>query len=473
MGQILTQVPVSMRRPGVFSEFEFDQNPNSLVAIAKIIVVVAEAKGGTAPIEQPIEIFSGVDADAKLGQGTPAALGCKAAFATGNLLGSTPRVFACPMAESTGVQATETITITVPGSPASAGTLSVMIAGVVVNAGVNAGDSPTTIAASLAAAISAQAPSLPVTATAAIGVVTCPNVTKGTNGNDVTYTLLSAPAGVTVALAQSVAGTIVVNPTNALNALYDQRYHGIAFSNHATADIAIALIDQGTSWGFAQANYKFYFFASPASLGTAQALATAANNLAMIVPVCTGIPNLPVAIAAATATAWFSFNAPNQNMDGVQLALMPPTGANAFTDAEVETALAGGLTPLTPSGSFVKIERLVSTVTTFAGAPFEPTREPANTRTSAELSEQIAFAVATGVAQQNMSAEVIADIRDIIIRVDRIFETNGWIENVDDFLGQITAIQASAPSGRINAINPHTPVPPLHQVVNHNTMIQG
>lgn len=474
MGQVLSTVPISLRRPGVYSQFAFNANPGSLVALPKLVVIVAESKGGSAALGTPIQIFSAADGDAKLGQGTFAALGARMAFAVGALRGATPQVWACPVAEaSSGAAAIETITIT--ASSAQAGNLPIVIAGRTINVGVNAGDSATTIAAALQQQIAALASNLPITASPSAGVVTCTHITKGVNGNDTTYALgtAGAPTGVTVAFAQGTAGSGVADPTAAIDALYDQRYHAVCLSNHTATDIGLAIAAQVVDWGYAQANYKYYFFGNTGSLGTGTTLATDANNFGTCVVTCTGCPNLPIELAVANAASWFSHDAPNYNMDGETLPLIPPSGANAYSDAELETALAGGLTPLVPNGTYVSVVRQTSTETTVNSAPFEPTRDMGNTRTSAELAEQIAIAVATGVPQQTMTATVIAQVRDIVVQVDRIFETLGYIENVDSFLPQIQVEIASSPSGRLNAINPHTPVPALHQVVNHNTMYQG
>lgn len=471
MGQVLSTVPISLRRPGVYSQFTFNANPGSLVAIPKLVVIVAEGKGGTAPFNTSIQVFNAADADAKCGQGTFAALGARAAFAVGALRGTTPQVWVCPVAEpSGGAQAVETITIT--ASSVQAGNLAIQIAGRTINVGVSAGDSATAIGANLQQQIAAIYAQLPITATASTGIVTCTNITKGANGNDVTYATIQAPTGVNVAYAQGTAGSGVADPTAALEALYDQRYHAVCLSNHLAADVALCIADRAVDWGYAQANYKFYFLGNTGSLGTGTTLATDANDFGVGIVTCTGCPNLPVELATMVATSWFSHDAPNWNMDGETLPLVPPSGANAYTDAEVESALGGGLTPLTPSGLYCKVERLTSTETTVNSAPFEPTRDMGNPRTSAELAEQIAIAVATGLPQQVLTPTVLSDVRDIVVQVDRNFETLGYITGVDDWLPQIIAEIASSPPGRVNVINPHTPVGALHQVVNENNMYQ-
>lgn len=469
-GVILTTVPVSLRRPGVYSEFEFVANAQNLIALPNRIVVVAEAKGGTAAFDQAIQVFSEVDADAKCGANTFAATGARMAFATGNLRGSTSEIWVAPVAEpGGGAQATETLTVAV--TTAKAGNLTISIAGRLITAGVNANDSANAIATSLQAAIAAKGATLPVVATVGGAVVTCKPPTKGVNGNDIAYAVVEQPVGVTLTPAQSVAGAGVADPTNALNSLYDRRYHGVALSNHTTVDIALLLLARAVDWGYAQANYKFYFMGSRDSLGTAGALQAAANDFGINVTVCEQIPRTPIEIAAAVAETWFAHDAPNFNTDGEVIPLEPPPGAFAFTASEVESALNGGMTPLTPAGSFVKIERLVSTEITVNGAPFEPLRDMAYPRTSSWLAEQIAFAIAS-IQQAVETDDVLTDARDIIVEVDRAAERLGYIRDVDTFLDQIQTVFASSPAGRLNATNPHRVAGPLHQSVVHNTMYQ-
>lgn len=471
---ILTTVPISLRKPGVYSELEFVENAQSLVALTNRVVVVAEASGGTATVELPVELFNVVDADAKLGVGTPAALAARMCFKTAQLKGTSPEIWACPIAEpGGGVKAAETITVTGPAT--QAGTLILRIAGNVVQVGINNADAQNTIAAAIKTALDGLKTTLPITAGVAANVVTCTNVTKGVNGNDVAYETLQTVPGVTIALAQSVAGAGAASITNALAALYDRRYHAIITSNHTTTDIATELIDGALAWGFAQANYRFYFMGERGSLGTAQTLQAASDYFPIHVISCEGCPRTPVEMAAAAATAWMAREAPNANLDGDILPLEPPSGALAYTNAEIESGLNGGVTPLIPAGSFVSIVRLTTTqisVSASNAAPFEPLRDSAYPRTSAWLAEQIAIKIASGIQQAVETDDLLNDARDIIIEVDRAAERIGYIRDVDDFIDQIKAEFASSPAGRMNTTNPHRVAGPLHQVVNHNTMYQ-
>lgn len=466
---IPNNVPTSTRRPGAYPEFQFVQSASLLTPLELRVVVIAEAKGGTAAVETPVQIFSQADADTKLGKGTFAALGARAAFAQAQLEGNTPEIWACPIAEAAGgTAAQETLTVTV--TTAEAGNLVISIAGRQLVIGVSAGDSANTIASAIVDAITAMAATLPVTAAALANVVTCTNTTKGVNGNDVAYSVVSTPTGVTVALAQSVAGAGAASIVNALAALYDQRYHATAVSNHTTTDIGELLTDRAFAWGYAQKNYRFHFMGCTASLATAQALQAAANDFGLVVVSSESCPALPIELAVCTMVAEFSREAPNANLDGEVLVLPPPPASLAYTDPEIESALNGGVTPLTPSGSFVKIERLVTTQITENSAPFEPLRDLAYPRTAAYLAEEIADAWDVAFRQSTETDDVLKSARNVVIEVQRAAEAAGYIKNVDDHLDEITTEYASAPAGRLVATDPFEVAGPLHQGVFENIM---
>lgn len=469
---IPNSVPTSLRRPGADPEFQFVQSASLLTPLEQRVVVIAESKGGTATVEEPIQVFSEADADTKLGTGSFAALMARMAFATAKLKGSTPEIWACPIAEPGGGTATqETITVTV--TTAQAGTIVLQIAGRTVNVGVSAGDSANTIASAIQSAIAAMVTTLPVTATVALGVVTCTSVTKGVNGNDVVYTVVSKPTGVTIALAQSVAGAGAASISNALAALYDQRYHATAISNHTTTDMAALILDRANAWSYTQKNFRFHFTGCTASLATAQALQAAANDFGCVVVSAEQCPALPGELAIATAVAEFAREAPNANLDGDVLPLAQPPASYAYTDAEIESALNGGVTPLTPSGSFMQIERLVTTQITYNGVPFEPLRDLAYPRTAAYLAEEVDDAFSAGFKQQVETDAVLKAARSVIIDVQRAAEDLGYIKNVDDHLGEISCEYASSPAGRLVATNPFEVAGPLHQGVFENIMYMG
>jgi phage tail sheath gpL-like len=103
-----------------------------------------------------------------------------------------------------------TSTVTITGSATAAGTISLYVAGNLVQATVNLNDTPTIIGGSLVSAIN-NIPLLPVTASANAGVVTLTNKNAGATASDVDLRLnyLGAaggeftPAGISITFASS------------------------------------------------------------------------------------------------------------------------------------------------------------------------------------------------------------------------------------------------------------------------------
>ncbi|HEY2245777.1 MAG TPA: phage tail sheath subtilisin-like domain-containing protein, partial [Xanthobacteraceae bacterium] len=102
-------------------------------------------------------------------------------------------VWGLPVVEPVSASA-GTGTITITTAPTAAGTIHLYIAGTHVPVNVMTTDTPTTIAAAIAAAINTNYvdlgdPALPVTAAAAVGVVTLTSTFKSVNANEITVSL--------------------------------------------------------------------------------------------------------------------------------------------------------------------------------------------------------------------------------------------------------------------------------------------
>ncbi len=467
---IITSTPSNLRRPGAFSEFAFVQAGQSLVPLPLRAVIVAEkTAAGTATVETPIQVFDETDADTKAGQGSLAAVLCRTAFAQGNLSGASPEIWLCPIAEPGGGTATqETVTITV--TTATAGTLIFTVAGRPVIVGVSAGDAQNTIATAVKGALDAMKPLIPFTASVSANVVTATHTTKGVNGNDAAFALVQSPAGVTCAFAQTVAGAGAASITNAIQALYDQRYHGVAISNHTTTDIAALVLERAASWSFSQRNYRFFFVGERGSLGTAQTLQAAANDFGIVIGSYEQTPSLSGEIAVVDMVAEFAREAPNANLDGQRVALYPASGAFAFTAPEIESGLNGGLNVHEPDGSFSKITRLVTSEITLNGAPTETVRDIAFPRTAAFRAEQVEIAFRGRFVQESDTPEVRTRVRDMIVEVTRAMEDQGYLQDVDSFLDQTQVERSTTTTGRYVSAAPFRVAGPLHQLVTKHIM---
>ncbi|MGN6103732.1 MAG: hypothetical protein ACTHU0_01380, partial [Kofleriaceae bacterium] len=424
--------------------------------------------------DTPVRIFDELDADAKCGTGSLAALGARKAFAQGKLGGiGLPEIWVCPCAEpAAGTAAVYTATITGPAT--GSGDLVLEIAGRLITVGVTAGDAANTIAAAIKSECDRVKATLPVVATVATNVVTLTFPTKGVNGNDVSRSTVRSVPGVTVAHAAPTPGAGATVIAGALAALYDQRYHGIVLANHAASDAVALLADAGLAWGTGgggMVHFRFYFLGERGALGAAQTLQAAFNDYRFLIISAEGTPSLPVELATAAAVAEWSRESPVANLDGERLAITPPPASLVYTDPEIESALAGGVTPLSPDGPFMKIERLITTQITVNGAPFEALRDIAYARLSAFMAEQNHIGWLIGFKQENLYADpdggddIKKRVRDMVIDKHRAAERLHYIRDVDSFLESIQVEEAASPPGRLLVSDPFRAAGPVHQGV--------
>lgn len=463
--QIVTGLPNNVRRPGAFSTIKWQNALTTALNELRAVIVAEKSATGTAAADTPIQVFDEDDADLKAGMGSPGALGCKKAFEQGKLMnGAQPEVWLTPLTEpSGGAKATITLTVTLSPS-AQQGDVLFRIAGRPLDAPVNAGDSVTAIATSMAAAINASKKTMPGIATSAAGVVTFTAACKGVNGNDIVADLISAPGGVLVAIAVGAAGTGAAVITTAVQAIYDKRYNAVAISNHTTTDIATLFTERAAAWGFNQQNYRFFFVGERGSLGTAQTLQAAANDLGIVIGTYEGTPSLPIEIAVVDMFAEFASTVPNVNMDGQTVALYPPAAGTVYTTAEIESALNGGMTPHVPDGSNSQIVRMMTSEITLDGVNTEVLRDIGYPRTASYRAELHETNFKQQFNQEDVTDQTLPRVRAMQIGIDRALAAQNILRDVESKIDQYVVVLHPSVPGRVQSSSPFTPAGPLHQL---------
>ena len=466
MATVITSIPTNLRRPGAYHEFIHTQAGRGLVALDKrVLLIGVKSAAGTATVAQPTQAFDEADGETKAGRGSPLDLMLKKAFRQARKSNAMPEIWFVAVAAPGGVAAVQTLTVT--GTATASGNIVIRIAGRPGVVGVSSGDAQNTVAAAINTAINAMLRDLPLTSSVATNVVTCTNVATGTHGNDVFYEVVQSVAGTTVTPAQSVAGTGAIDITASLDVSLDKDYEFLATHSHVANDVSDYIAHTTVAWGFQEKKYRFGVIGERGTLSTANALATGGNDKTVIVVGYEDCPNTPGEIATAFAVAAACSPRPNSNLDGIELDLYPPPSASAFTAAEVESALASGMTPLSPTfnGSGTKIERAVTTLTTVNAAPFEPLRDLQYPRTAAFMAKQEDIAYATRFQQETIDGdgELLKRVRDMVIELHRSAELNKILRNVDDYLPQIIVEEAASPAGRLLVQDAFKVAGPLHQ----------
>lgn len=462
---IPSSLPTNIRRPGAFHQF-VPGLAGGLVALdSRVAIAAIKSSAGTATAAVPVQIYDESDADTKLGKGSEAALMARVAFAQARRSGGQPEIWACPIAAPSNAAAVQTITTTV--TTALAGNVVLRIAGRTVTVGVSAGDAQNTIAAAIEAAIDTAAAegNLPVTASVSTNVVTCTHVTHGVNGNDVDYEIVSAPSGVSVATTQTVAGAGTVDITAALDALLGDDFNAVCIANHTATDTADILANLTTAWGLESKRWRHIFLGETGSVSTANGLADDIGHKGALVISCENSPSLPGELAVACAVAAVGKARPNASLNDEELVIYPPPVASVYTNAEIESLLAGGSTPLMPTanGADTRIVRLVTTQVLLNGATYDGLRDWAQSSTHAYIARQLDIAWAQRFHQELLDDEVLARARDMVIEIHEAAQTARILRDVDEFKPQILVEESPSVAGRIVLVNPFRVAGPLHQ----------
>lgn len=475
---IITGVPTTNRRPQSFHRFVYQQGGRSLTPLPARTLLIGSHFGGTAvsgTVYSPADIG---EVESLFGVGTELTLMFRKAFDCFDLFGFGPQLFGVGVTPLVGGVAA-TYTFTLAGAATESGNLIVRIAGRTLTVPVALGDAAASVATALNVAVNTEKRNLPGTAGVAGAVVTFTLSSKGEWGAQVKVASVSSVAGITCTAVAAVAGTGVNDPAAALIAALGSDYDTIALANNKAADVTLALAHVTTAWGVAEKKWRWVCLASADTIGTATALSSAANDKGVVLAVCENSPSLPSEIATCIAIAISSRSRPNANWDGLEIPIFPPSEADEFTNTEVETALAVGLTPLKPvvnpttrvaKQNVSAVVKMVTTQTTLSGQPFEVLRDLAVPRAGAFIARQIdaKFAERFGAAANPdgvlLDDDAIPRIKDMISSILYAAQDAKIVIGVDSDLPLLVVEKDASAPGRVNVDVTYTIVLGLHQV---------
>ena len=485
---IETGVPSSLARPQTFHRFTYLRGGGQLVPLPqKVALLGAKLAAGSAVAGTLYDIVSTEQADELFGEGSEVALMVRQAFLTQRLLGRGPRLVAAGAADPGGGAAKATFTLTVTGPATESGNVELRACGRTFKIGVSNEDTATTVAEAIVEMLQRYTDELPFTSANVAGVVTATANHKGVNGNDIVFEVVSKPAGIAIAVAAGVAGSGALDLSALYTAIEGIDIDALAISNHDEDDVEDVLDHVNAMWQPSEKKWRWGFVADVTSIASATTLAEAANDRAVVVVSCEGSPSLPFEIATAVAVGAFSRERPNANYDKMELPLYPPAMADAYTGTEVETAIAAGITALTPIergrvvvGDRIKIERLVTTKTTEDSQPFLVCRDLAVPRTGAYMARQldIAYAQRFG-ANANpdgvlMDDDLVDRVRDMVAALWYDAAQAKILTNVPEDLAELQVEPDEEADGRLNVDAPETVIVGLHQVAyNHRVKVGG
>lgn len=361
-------IPINIRTPGQYLEFDNSRAVQGLPAIRhKILVIGQRLTAGAVLAGVPTRILSAAQAEAAFGRGSM----LWAMLAALKAANSYTEVWAVAL-DDNGAGAVATGTVTLSGSPTEAGTLNVYIAGQVVQIAVASAATTASLATALAAAVNADT-TLPVTAGAAGSVVTLTARHKGEVGNSLDvrlnyYSGERTPKGLGTAVVAMSGGTGNPDVQATITAIGDEQYHTIAhpFTDAANLGKIEALLV--TRWGPLVQKEGHAFTAVAGTLSASTTLGATRNSPHQTI-MGAGKSPTPVYVWAAVAAAVDAYEAdPARPRQTLALpGVLPPAIGDRWTRDERNLALFDGIsTTLVDAGGTVAIERLITTYQTNA-----------------------------------------------------------------------------------------------------------
>lgn len=467
------QIPVNLLTPGQYVEFDNSRAIGGLVPVPqKILLIAPKLAAGTAAADVPFQLGNEADGIAQLGRGSIGAAMVSALFRVTDTI----ETWVLPIADSgAGVQATGSIAVS--GAPIEAGTLNLYVAGRRVQAAVTLADTPTTIAAALAAAINADA-ELPVTASSALGTVTVTSRHKGGLGNDidlrVNYFPLSekTPSGLVLAITAMAGGTGDPSIATGLSAIGATQYNTIIVAFNDAANVGLIETELDTRWGPLFQNDGHAHMGLRGTVGTINTFLSARNNphTTFWTTESGGEPN-PIwekATLAGTVAAFHLAIDPARPLQTLPLpGLLPASAEKRFTRAERNNLLSfGGATTVVDAGGTVLIERGVTAYTVNASGITDPSFRDIETMYTLSL---LRFSVRARISQKFPRYKLANDgtqfapgqavvtpkiVRAELIALFRDWEDVGLVEDVDQFKADLLVERNPTDVNRVDVLLP-------------------
>ncbi|WP_343037843.1 phage tail sheath subtilisin-like domain-containing protein [Ancylobacter pratisalsi] len=224
------EIPYNWRKPGVYTEVKPRYVRKGLVDFpARAIIVAQMLATGVAEAGKRYPITRDDEGKAYCGAGS---VGAEMVKYFRKVNKATELYLVALPDDAAGIAATKTMTLT--GSPTYGGPLPLYVEETRIQLALTAAQTVASIATEVAAAVNAL-DDLPVTATAALGVVTLTAKHKGEVGNHISVRVASeagdsVPAGLTAVVAADVVGANNPDVDTVLDAISNEWYTDAAFA---------------------------------------------------------------------------------------------------------------------------------------------------------------------------------------------------------------------------------------------------
>lgn len=462
-------IPSTIRKPGAYFEFNTTLAVNSLPANVQPALIVAQRlAAGTVAALTPTRVYSTNDAATYFGRGSLAHRMVKAALKANPYLDLT----VCASDDGAGAAATGTVTIA--NAATGSGVLSLYVGNDLVQIAIANGDAVNAIATALAAAVNAL-PDLPVTAAAALGVVTLTARNKGAVANQIDLeATITANIGSTVAVVAMAGGTIDPDIQTALDKVYASQYSLVVTPYNDATSLATLRDHLDAVSGPIEQRPGVGYYAADTSLASAITLATGINSGRMVGPLLRGTRSPSYEVAAAFAAVRASESDPARPLNYLPLkGIAAPAEAQRLTRQEQESALANGVAPLQVGpGEQVQIVRAITTyVENMAGVPdislLDVTTIDTLDYTRRSVRERLLLRFPRAKLSTKTPPRVRTEVLDVLNRLERL----EILENVAANRPGVIIVRDEQDPNRLNIRIPADVVNGLHVIAGRIDLI--
>ena len=358
-------VPASLRVPGVYSEVDNSQAVQGPQIIQyKRLLLGQKLSTGTATANTLVRVTSYAQAKTLFGEGSMLSHMVLAALTQDAFT----ELWCMPVADNgAGVAATGTIAVAGPAT--ETGTISLYIAGRLIEVAVTTGDSANTIAAAIEAAIDAET-ELPCTAGVSTNTVTITARHKGTCGNEIDirenyYDGEATPAGVTLTITAMASGATNPSLSTPLANLGDEWFHIWAHPWTDASSLTAIEAELASRFGYDREIEAHAFAAKNDSHSNLGTLGDSRNSPHHVIVSAAYEPMPAYEKAAETASIAAYYGAidparPIQNLPFKHC--LPAKRTDLFTFEERNLLLFDGIaTTKVDAGGVMQVERLVTT----------------------------------------------------------------------------------------------------------------
>lgn len=463
-------IPIDLRTPGQYLEFDASRASGGLTAQPQRVLVIGQKlAAGLAPAGVAVRIATADQAIQQFGRGSMLA----AMFAVFLAANPTAEAWGFPLADNVaGVAATKTVTLTGPAT--AAGVIHLYVGGQRVQAAVAAADTATIAATALAAAVNANL-DLPVTAASAAGVVTLTARHKGVSGEELDVRVNygageTTPAGLAAVIAAGTTGAGNPDVASVFTAIGDDWFNILV--QPYTDTVNLNLVDEALAERFGPLKMidAFAFSFKSATQGDLATLGSSRNGPHASIGGLKGSPTPPSVIAASYAgvVSYYGAIDPARPFQGLPLpGVLAPAVADRFNRQERDLLLRDGISTFTiDAGGAVLVERPITTYQVNGyGLPDDAYYDVNTLLTLSFLRFSVRARIASKYGRHKLASDGTlyapgqAIVTPKVVRAELIslfgdWEDAGLVEDIEQFKADLIVERDLTDVNRLNALIP-------------------